>query len=681
MPPQAATNENVGVIRRFVRQPLAVIAACYLLIVIVAVVLAPVLAPYAADKQDLRNALSGPSSDHLLGAGELGRDVLSRLLFGGRRTLTSVLVAVATFGAIGITTGIAAGYLGGRFDRVVLRVTDVIYAMPAAIMLLVVIAVFPQQQAITMIALGVLSAPSMARVVRSVTRGVGTELFVSAARAGGLGRINIMRRHVLPLLAGPIIVQLTLFAAAAIGLETALGFLGLGPSGPSWGALVAEASKYLGVQPWLLVPSGVNIIVFVIAIGLVGDGLRDSVTDALHGVALAPRRTARSATGHTADAAPPTAGDVTPAAGDVTRSDGFHPPSATSRSIAGVAVAATVESGPAATPLLRVTGLVTGFDSPAGTTVIVRGVDFAVRRGTALGIVGESGCGKSITMASITGLLPDGGRVLGGTIEFDGRPITPDGPEQTALRGSRIGWISQHPVAGLDPSFTIGSQLAQVVRRHHGSARRTATASALELLAAVQLDDPQRVASSYPHQLSGGMAQRVAIALALAGEPDLLIADEPTTALDVTVQAEILDLLHDLVDAGTALVIVTHSWGVLADLCDEALVMYSGEIVERGSVAELSVRPRHPYTAALLRATPYGVPAGGHLDTIPGQPTPAGATIDGCRFADRCAHTADVCRGIAVPLLAIAPDHAARCLRSSEMATELARQPVGVEPS
>ncbi len=636
-----------GTITRLVRQPVPLLAAVYLVAVVGAVAFAPWLAPFGPDAQDLANPFSGPSRIHPLGSGALGKDVLSRLLFGGRRTLTSVAVAVSTFAAIGVTVGIVAGYVGGRVDRVVLRISDVLYATPAAIILLVVIAIYPDQQLITMIALGVLGAPSMARVVRSVTRTVAGELFVAAARVSGLGPATIMRRHLLGPLAGPIIVQLTLFGAAAIGLETALGFLGLGPSGASWGALVAEASRYIGVQPWLLVPSGLNIIFFIVALGLVGDGVRDALTDALTGAPMSARRA------HRGRRRPPDSSAATgPAALDAPVATTLGPPLDVH-----------------ADALLAVNGLTSGFVSADGVTTIVRDVSLQVARGRVVGIVGESGCGKSVTVASALHLLPDGGHVLAGDVRFAGNPIRSDA-DAAALRGRHVGWISQHPIAGLDPAFTVGSQLAEVVRRHTDVSRRDAERRGHELLVHVQLTDPERVAASYPHQLSGGMAQRVAIALAIAGEPDLLVADEPTTALDVTVQAEVLDLLRDLVADGMAVLLITHNWGVVADICDDCVVMYAGEVVEHGPVEQVIAAPRHPYTAALLRANTFGVQPGVTLPSIPGQVLAAGVEVNGCRFADRCDHAVDACRATPVALDADADGRLVRCRRRDEITLE-----------
>ncbi|GAA1711712.1 dipeptide/oligopeptide/nickel ABC transporter permease/ATP-binding protein [Fodinicola feengrottensis] len=583
------------------RRPLARLAAGYLVVIALASLLAPVIAPYGPDDQDLTQALSGPTPQHWLGTGVLGRDVLSRLLFGGRITLVGVLVSSLLFLAVGVPMGVLAGYFGGWIERVVLRLADLVYAVPVIIVLLVVVAIFPGNETAAMVALGLLAAPGLARIVRSVARGVREELYISAAKVSGLRAVTILRRHVLPRLTGPIVVQLSLFGAGAVLLETGLGFLGVGSAQATWGGQVSEASTNLGTQPWLLVPSGFLVISFILALGLVGDGIRDAVADRHH--------------------------------------SGTHRPRTS-----------TVPSSPAtgkAGALLSVRGLTVAFPQYGTENTVVSGVDFDLMPAEVLGIVGESGCGKSVTVQAVLGLLR-GGRITAGSVVFEGKDLTQASRrELAAVRGARIGWVSPEPVASLDPAFAVGAQVAEVVRTHRGCSRGAARRRAVELLELVRLPDPAAVARRYPHQLSGGMAQRVGIAAALAGDPVLIIADEPTTALDVTVQAEILDLLRDV---GTAVILVTHDWGVLSDLCQRALVMYAGEIVEEATLTELVRTPRHPYTAGLLMSSPFLAVPGKPLPAIEGVvPAPADWPV-GCRFQDRCRFAAVDCATGPVPL-------------------------------
>jgi peptide/nickel transport system permease protein len=328
-----------------------------------------------------------------------------------------------------------------------------------------------------------------------------------------------------------------------------------------------------------------------------------------------------------------------------------RPKAARRRRARGHVPAAPVGSSDA---LLSVRGLTVAFSRGGRDVPVVTGVDFEVGRGEALGILGESGCGKSVTARSILGLLPGTGRVTAGSVVFEGRDLlTASEDEMRAVRGGRIGWISQEPITSLDPAFTIGSQLVEAIRAHRTCSRREARARALELLALVRLPDPAATAAKYPHELSGGMAQRAGIAGALAADPVMLIADEPTTALDVTVQAEILDLLRDLQATGMAIMLVTHDLGVLADLCERAVVMYAGEVVETAGVAELTAVPGHPYTAALLSANPHDAVAGSPLRAIEGAVPSPEQWSSGCRFANRCPLAEPRCEAAPVPLLRI----------------------------
>ena len=300
---------------------------------------------------------------------------------------------------------------------------------------------------------------------------------------------------------------------------------------------------------------------------------------------------------------------------------------------------------------------------------VVEDVSFDVAPGRIVGIVGESGCGKSVTTAAVIGLLPGAGRIDGGSIWFGETDLArATEAELRKVRGRRIGFVSQEPTASLDPSYRVGSQIAEGIRRHRGLSRPAARAQALELLRDMHFADPVAVAQRYPHELSGGMAQRVAIARALAGEPELLIADEPTTALDVTVQADILDLIRELQLARQmAVLIVTHDWGVVADLCDQVVVMYGGQVVERADVQPIFELPLHPYTEALLASNPHLAPEAATLPTIPGTVPPPGSWPAGCRFRARCRYAVAACAELAVPIEAPYQAHETRCIRYDQL--------------
>lgn len=334
-----------------------------------------------------------------------------------------------------------------------------------------------------------------------------------------------------------------------------------------------EASASINDFPWLLVPSACALALTILSFGVLGDSLRDTAVETW----AAESGTRRNA----------------------------------------VRVAVPVDDAlPDSILALRDATIVTGHGTKQ--RMLVDKISFDLRPGETLGIVGESGSGKTLTVLSLLGLLPAGTRALSGRAVIDGETIDLTNEAcLAALRGKRIGMIFQEPMAALDPCFTVGHHLSEVIRLHQGGTRAEVRRRMTELLSLVRIANPEDVARRYPHQISGGMAQRVGIARALAAEPRILLADEPTTALDVTVQAEILELIRTLsASRRMAVVLVTHDWGVVADLCDRAMVLRHGRVVEAASVADLFYRPRHPYTKALLKANPHGATPGEPLPTI-----------------------------------------------------------------
>ncbi len=315
--------------------------------------------------------------------------------------------------------------------------------------------------------------------------------------------------------------------------------------------------------------------------------------------------------------------------------------------------------------LLEVEDLSVTFAGDEGRIRAVEQVSFALARNQTLCVVGESGCGKSVTALAIMGLLAKSA-AREGSIRFDGTELTAlDAGALNELRGARLAMIFQEPMTSLNPAFTVGDQIVEAVRRHRGGTRAAAKARAIEMLKRVRIPAPERRFSDYPHKLSGGMRQRVMIAMALACDPELLIADEPTTALDVTIQAQVLDLMRKLrAETGAAIMLITHDLGVVAEMADRVIVMYAGQIVEEAPVGDLFARPEHPYTVGLLGSIPRLDKKRGRLPAIEGTvPSPLAMPM-GCRFAPRCPFADDRCRAEPPALRAVAAEHRARCWKS-----------------
>jgi peptide/nickel transport system ATP-binding protein len=320
-----------------------------------------------------------------------------------------------------------------------------------------------------------------------------------------------------------------------------------------------------------------------------------------------------------------------------------------------------------AAPLLKVEELRVVFEGDRGRlTQAVAGVSFTLRAGSTLGIVGESGCGKSVTGLSIMRLLPKTGTRISGSVVFEGRDLFSLRERQMQdLRGNRLAMIFQEPMTSLNPSFTIGAQIAEALVRHRGVSPKEARGVAVDMLERVRIPAPRTRFDEYPHKLSGGMRQRVMIAMALACKPALLIADEPTTALDVTIQAQILELLAKLrEETGAAVILITHDLGVVAESCHDVAVMYAGEIVEHAPAARLFSAPQHPYTVGLLGSIPHMSGAREQLATIAGNVPSLAATFVGCRFASRCPFADDRCRSTPPPVAEIAGNHHSRCWKA-----------------
>jgi ABC-type dipeptide/oligopeptide/nickel transport system ATPase component/ABC-type dipeptide/oligopeptide/nickel transport system permease subunit len=567
---------TVSLWKRVLRNPMALVPLVILAVIVVAGLLAQVIAPHDPTLTDIGNAVASPSGDHWLGTDSAGRDVLSRLLYGTQYSLAAALLALGIAAGVGVTTGLIAGYFGGWFDTVNSWIASLTMALPGVVVLLAASSVLGPSLWTAMAIFGFLLAPAFYRLVYVTVRGVRNELYVDAARVSGLGDARIIGRHILRVVRAPVIIQIGIVAAVAIAVQAGLSFIGFGDlEEATWGSMLVDGFDRMFSQQLLILWPALLLGITTLCLVLFANAVRDELEHA------GPR------------AAP---GEPPPPEVEAAPDEEYRHP-------------APNRTG---TPLLTITNVSVGYpDGRGGHKPVVRDVSLTVDRGQVVGLVGESGSGKTQTAFAVLGLLPPTGKVLGGSIVFDGVELIGSGAKVLEeLRGKRIAYVPQEPMSNLDPSFTIGSQLVEPMTVHLGMSKAVAKDKALALLARVGIPDPVRTFRSYPHEISGGMAQRVLIAGAVSCDPDLLIADEPTTALDVTVQAEVLDLLRELEqETHMAVLIVSHNFGVVADLCDHVAVMKDGRIVESGPVRAIFKDAQHPYTRSLLDAILEGGPA------------------------------------------------------------------------
>ena len=572
----ATTNEewdSSSTLRSLLRNPLACVGLALMLLVLGALVAAIVIgwvSPHAAVTGDLRNTRAPVgTAGHLLGTDLAGRDVLLRVIVATRATMFSALLALVVAIGLGVPAGLVAGYYGRWIDLALDWIASLVMSLPALVLLMAIITSLGTSMWITMTSLGAMMAPSVFRLVRSQVIAVRRELYIDAAIVSGLHDARILTRHVLRVVRGPLILMVSLLAAAAVMVQTGLDFIGLGdPSTITWGGMLNEGFAGMSADPYLFAWPGLAMSITIAAFLLVANGTRDALQ--AHERPETGRRQRSEA--HTLE--------VVSGAGGAEPS---VPPEA----------------------LLAVRNLTVAYPSATGLNDVVRGATLELTRGSTLGLVGESGSGKTQTAFAVLDLLPPNAEVLSGEIWLDGVDLLRLGRKQRERRvREAIAYVPQEPMSNLDPAFTIGYQLTEPLR-HRGASRRAARERSAELLRHMGIDSPERVMKAYPHQISGGMAQRVLIAGAVSLEPRILIADEPTTALDVTVQCDILDLLRRLQDEfDMSVLLVTHNLGVVADLCSDVSVMRAGRVVESAPVLDFFARPRHEYSRKLLESVP-----------------------------------------------------------------------------
>jgi peptide/nickel transport system permease protein len=600
-------------LRLVFRNRLAGFGAVVLGLIVFLALLTPLLPLHPPNETNTTNRFLLPLTEgHWLGTDHLGRDMLSRLLWGTRLSLAVGFAAALAAGVLGAAIGVIAGYFGGRTDNVTMRGIDMLMAFPYILLALAIVAVLGPGLFNALVAVAVVNIPFFARNIRGVTVGIAHREFIDAARLAGMGNTRILLAEVVPNIVPVVVIAMSTTIGWMI-LETAgLSFLGLGSQPPQadLGSMLGEARAALITAPHTSILPGVMILLIVMSVNLLGDGIRDALDPRLRSGALtrpmAATRVERS--------------QVPPAQGN---------------------------------GLLRIDALETQFHVGPRVYRAVNGVTLHLDPGECLGLIGESGSGKSVTALSVMGLVASPpGVITGGAVRLEGQDLV-GAPYEVLrpLRGRRVAYIFQDPLSTLHPLYRIGDQLTEAIRVHEPVNHAEAERRAIKLLEDVRIPNPAQRARAFPHELSGGMRQRVGIAMALANDPDIIIADEPTTALDVTVQAQILALLDDLRRTrGLGILFITHDFGVVAQLCDRVAVMYGGRIVEAGPTADILAAPAHPYTRRLIACVPELGGGRRELAAIPGLPPAVDDLPPGCAFAPRCDKAQPACREGEVPL-------------------------------
>ncbi|ANQ72033.1 dipeptide/oligopeptide/nickel ABC transporter permease/ATP-binding protein [Rhodococcus sp. 008] len=635
----------------FSRFPLSAwLSMAVLAIIVLACLFAPLITQYTPLEQAVGTA--GPSADHWFGQDSLGRDLFSRLLYGGRWSLTIGLGSTFLALCAGALIGSVAATSRKGVDETIMRVLDVVMAFPGIALAAVLVAAFGGSIPVLIVTIAFLYTPMVARVVRANVLAQYGEDYVAAEKVIGARTSHIVVKHVVANCAAPVLVFCTVMVADAIVLEASLSFIGAGvrPPDPSWGSVIADGKNMVLLGGWwATVFPGLLILLTVLSLNVLAEGLTDAMADpSLKKTKKTPSalQAAQTAAAEETSNELILEDEAASVANTPELIDDFADPSVVKDVLKPAAEPTPLEThlkilaetersrsdrlvyeGDAA-PLLEVRNLTIRFPERYGDTAIVDNVSFTVRPNETMALVGESGCGKSLTSLAIMGLLPKTA-VVTGEILFDGVNVLElNNRERNKLRGHDMAMIYQDALSSLNPAMLIRAQFKQLTKRG-------GTRTAEELLELVGLD-PVRTLASYPHELSGGQRQRVLIAMSLTRSPRLIVADEPTTALDVTVQAQVVDLLNDLrKKLGFAMVFVSHDLALVASLAHKITVMYAGQVVESAPTSDLLVDPRHEYTQGLLGAVLSIEDEAPRLHQIQGTVPSPGNFAAGDRFAER----------------------------------------------
>ena len=612
--------------------------------VLLVAVLAPPLFGHSANAIDVVNLNANPSAAHPLGTDQLGRDIFLRILVATRLSVGLGLAAVALSIVIGLPFGAFIALLPPQIRPVGLRTIDMLIAFPALLVAIYVTSIVGPGALGPVLGVGLAYSFGLARLVSTLTMSVGGRDYIQAARVVGVRRSRLLLRHVMPNIAEVLVVGISTSITYAIVTIAGLSFLGLGVQFPDfdWGNMLSVGVQEFYVTPAAALGPAVTIAVAALAFGFSGEAMARAMNPLLWVEAVSQEKTQ------------PVTASADREAGPDSDKELFH----IQDTIAGMQWA-----GADRQTVLQVRDLKVVFPGPSGPVNVVAGVSFDVKEGEILGIVGESGSGKTMTSLAIARLVPFPGKVTGeirlGGYELAALPRV----RLDKLLGTRLSVVFQDPMASLNPALTIGTQLTEGVERHRGLAHRAATRLSVAKLKEVNIPVPEVQIERHPHELSGGMRQRVMIAMGLMHDVKLLIADEPTTALDVTIQAQIMDLLANVNEAHSmAVILISHNLGLVSQNCDRMIVMYAGRIVEEIPTSRLTIDPLHPYTAALLAAVPdMTYPRDLPLHFIRGEAPDIASPPSGCPFHPRCPLAVEKCSVAMPPLIRRSADRSVAC--------------------
>ncbi|MFI5729293.1 dipeptide/oligopeptide/nickel ABC transporter permease/ATP-binding protein [Kribbella sp. NPDC051587] len=601
------------------RTPVGLSAGLLLMVVLALAVVAPILWSGRADHVDTNAMLEGASARHWVGTDDLGRDLFFRVLVATRLSVELALLATLIAVVVGLILGTLPALVGRRLGHFVVAIVNVAVAFPALLLALFFAVVFGVGAHGAVLAIGLASAPSFARLTQTLVAGVISLDYVAAARAGGVGRFRVLLRHVLPNIAEPLVVNATIGAGGSLLAFAGLSFLGLGVQAPQydWGRLLGDGLDGIYVSPAAALAPGVAVVIAGLAFNLFGEAVAKGF-----GLTSPVGRLLRASN--------------VPVAPDVPELDTEN--------------------------VLDVRSL--SVTLPNGLQP-VRDVSLRIRRGEAVGVVGESGSGKSLTALAIAQLIEEPVRVSASRLRLRGTDLLTGSHRR--LLGTSLAMVFQDPMTAFNPVRRMGAQLAEGAREHDGLTRKAAYRRAVDRLRSVRIREPERRAGQYPHEFSGGMRQRALIGMGMMGNPALIIADEPTTALDVTVQQQILQLLEEIRLADeVALLLISHDVSVVSAVCDRVLVMYAGRIVEDLPTLE---HARHPYTRALVAAVPtMQTSLTEPLAVIPGRMPDLGDLPTGCAFAPRCPLADDRCRQTEPELVTSSDGARVACWHANDLA-------------